>query len=555
MAFGCAGAPDVPAADTVLTGGVVYTLDADRSLAEAVAIAGTEIIAVGSSEEIAGYIGDATAVIELDGRMVLPGLHDLHIHPISGAVESLFTCQFPNTATPEEIVAAVAACAAARPGDGWITGGRWGSSIFPDTNPHKSLLDAVTPDRPVILAEESGHTIWVNSKALELAGIDAATEPPPGGLIMRDASGEPTGTLKETAARLVRRIVPPATNEDLQEAARWAAERLNRHGVTSIKDAYADRGSLVAYQALAGSGELNVRIAASVIWYAGGADGIDPEERLAIHREFGSDLISTGFAKLMLDGVPTTSRTAAMLDPYLGENEEEAAIERLLIDRAALGDLVTRLDAEGITVKMHAAGDASVRAALDAIEAARTRNGASGLRHEVGHAGFVHADDFPRFAALDAVMEVSPYIWYPTPISDVAIRQVVGDERTADFWPVRSGIDAGALVVAGSDWPVVPDLNPFRAIEAMVTRRDPDGVFPGELGAHQAVTLEEALKIFTINGAVAMGHGDRVGAIEPGKKADLIVVDGNLLELPTDEIGSTQVDLTFLDGRLVYQSD
>ncbi|MDX1382902.1 MAG: amidohydrolase, partial [Thermoanaerobaculia bacterium] len=454
---------------------------------------------------------------------------------------------------PEEIVAAVARCAEERPGDGWITGGRWGSAVFPDTNPHKALLDAVAPDRPVILAEESGHAVWVNSKALELAGIDATTEAPPGGLIMRDADGEPTGTLKETAAALARAAVPPASPHQRQEAAAWAMRRLVAHGVTSMKDAWALRPSLEAYSALEDRGELPMRVATSIVWYSGADEGTDPADLLALRDEFASDRIATGFAKLMLDGVPTTSRTAAMLDPYLGESPEEAAVDRLLIDREALRDLVTRLDAEGVTVKMHAAGDASVRASLDAIEAARERNGSSGLPHEVGHAGFVHPDDLPRFAALGAVMEVSPYIWYPTPITDVAIREVVGEARMADFWPIRSGVDAGANVVAGSDWPVVPDLNPWRAMEAMVTREDPDAGFAGVLGPHQAVSVAQAIEILTRNGAVALRQDGRVGTLEVGKRADLVVLDRDLFAIPPHEIGETRVEMTVVDGEVVYE--
>ncbi len=545
-----------PRADVVFLNGAVYTVDAQHRWVEAVAIRSGKFIGVGTTDEIRAMAGPNTDIIDLEGKMVLPGLHDLHIHPLSGAAQVLYQCNFPSTASPAEIVSAVKRCADDNPERTWITGGRWGSAIFPGSNAHKSLLDDIAADRPIVLSEESGHLTWANSKALELAGITRDTPDPPGGVIMRDPrTGEPTGTLKEAAAGLVRRLIPPITPAERVAAARLAVRTLNEQGVTSIKDAGVGRESLDAYKALDDEGQLTIRVATSLRWRWRAPRAADRSALIDSRHEFRSDRLNTDFAKLVLDGVPTTSKTAAMLDPYVDDAADPNNRGMLFIDQETLNATVTHLDSIGITIKMHAAGDAAVRAGLDAIEVARELNGNTGLRHELGHAGFIHPDDLVRFDRLGAVMEVSPYIWYPTPITDVSIRAAVGDERTDNYWPVKSASRAGAVVVAGSDWPVVPDLNPWLAIEALVTRRDPDEIFEGVLGAHEAIDLAAALDIFTVNGAYAMRQEDALGSIAEGKKADLIVLDRILFEISPDQIGDTKVMLTVVDGRVVFDRE
>jgi predicted amidohydrolase YtcJ len=283
-----------------------------------------------------------------------------------------------------------------------------------------------------------------------------------------------------------------------------------------------------------------------------------PLDYEAIEKEraaYRSAHVHTDFVKLFLDGVPTPARTAAMLAPYVSDKEHGAKFTGgdLHIDPKLLAADVAELDKRGFTVKMHAAGDRSVRAGLDAIEHARKVNGASGLTHELAHAGYVDPADVPRFAALNAAPDFCPVLWHPSSIID-AVVSAVGKERGSRYWPTRSLLDTKALLIAGSDWPAaVPDQNPWVGVEAFVTRRDPRGETPGELWKEQAITLEEALKIYTLHGARALKLERRTGSIEVGKSADLIVLDRHLFKVPIEDVGDTQVRMTFFEGKLVHE--
>ncbi|MCP4302940.1 MAG: amidohydrolase family protein, partial [Gammaproteobacteria bacterium] len=303
------------------------------------------------------------------------------------------------------------------------------------------------------------------------------------------------------------------------------------------------------------SDALSVHIATSIRTPYGRRDEpLDYDDIDRIRDTYASDLVDTRFVKVFLDGVPTPARTAAMIAPYVPDEEhgDDFTGGPLHVDKELLARDLIELEQRGYTVKIHTAGDRSVRDALDAIEAAREANGDMGFRHELAHAGYIHDDDLPRFAELNVVADFSPVIWHPSPIIDAVIA-AVGEERGEKYWPVRELLDSGAPVLAGSDWPsAVPDANPWVGIEAFVTRRDPRGDAPGELWPEQAITLEEAIEIYTIYGARAMRLGDRIGSIEVGKLADLIVLKRNLFEIPIDDVGDTKVDLTLFGGETVF---
>lgn len=556
---GAAGetAPAQPFADAVMLNGAIYTVDAAHPWAEAVAIADGQFVFVGSSEEARKYVGAETNVADLQGRMVMPGINDAHIHPVMGATQQLYECQFPSASNPDQIADALRSCVEKDPASEWIIGGQWGSGFFQqfDIGSPRAWLDSISGDKAVSLNDDSHHNAWFNSKALALAGISRSTPDPAGGSIGRDAGGEPNGLLFETAARVGQKAMPDWSAGQYIAAVQEVMRIARGYGITGMKDAGAyESGTMGAYHEVdTNLGGLTLHLAADIRTpYGPRTAPLDIDEIERVRDAFASTHVHTEFVKIFLDGVPTPARTAGMLDPYLpDEVHGDHFTGNLHVGPELLANDLIALDAKGFTVKMHAAGDGSVREGLDAIAATRKANGDSGLRHELAHAGYIHPDDIPRFAALDAVADISPVLWYPSPIID-AIISALGP-RGEKYFPVRDLLDSGARVVAGTDWPAVaPDANPWVGIESLVSRRDPYGQREGQLWPQQAVTLEEAIRIYTLNGASALRLDQVTGSIEVGKSADFIVLDRNLFKVPVDEIGDTEVVMTFFEGHPIY---
>jgi predicted amidohydrolase YtcJ len=542
-------------ADSVYLNGRIYTANTEQPWVEAIAIQGGKFVALGTSSQMQLLVDADTTVNDLQGRLVLPGLYDSHLHPIDGMAQELFRCNFPFTGTLEDAVAAVAACAEKQPDSRWISGGQWNAGVFDTRIPTKEMLDAVVPDRPVYLVDATGHHAWVNSRALQIAGITKDTLEPQGGSIVRDeADGEAVGTLLETAKMLVANRVPGFTTEQYGQALRGIQERMNAFGFVGMKSAATSLAHLQALKSLDDDERLTIRVGAHLSFIDPTTDpdrATELENTIRDRNRYASPLIRTDFIKFVLDGVPP-SHTAAYLEPYADRPEHYGEV---LIPQATLNDLTVRFDKMGMTIKYHAAGDGAARVAVNAIEAARAANGNSGLMHEIGHASMMHPADISRLADLGGIAEVSPILWYPSPFIVRVHRRVMGEDRYRQSWPVRPYVDAGVTTVAGSDWPAaVASPNPWPAIEAMVTRRNPYGEMPGEVrGAANAVSLGTTISIYTRNGAIAMGIGDRAGSIEVGKLADIIVLNHNIFEIPPEDVSETQVDMTVLDGRVVYR--
>lgn len=544
-------------ADTVLTNGAIYTVDTQRPWVEAVAIAGGRFIYVGTSAGARDYVGPATKVVDLHGGYAQPGMVDAHVHPVMGGIKALYECNFPFTATPDDIAKALAACAARVPPGTWIKGGQWGSSFFDQNKLEspKAFLDRITTAHPIFLNDDSGHNGWVNSAALAAAGLTKETPDPEGGTIQRGADGVPNGVLLETAARLYDKVIPPWTDAQFVAAAKEATRLANAYGITSIKDAGAFYPSGMAFSALDRAGELTLNVAVCIRTPYGARN--TPLDHAAIEKErdlYRTTHVHTEFVKIFLDGVPTPARTAAMIKPYVPDKAHGSSFNGgIHVDPAVLAQDVTELDRRGFTVKMHAAGDRSIRVGLDAIEAARKANGMSGLHHELAHAGFIDPADIPRFRQLDAIPDYSPVIWHPSPIIQAVIDAV--GERGRHYWPTRTLLDSGAMIAAGSDWPAaVPDENPWVGVEALVTRSDPRGQTPGLLWPEEAARLDEAVRIYTINGARALRLERQTGSIEVGKSAEIIVLDRNLFKVPIEDVGDAAVQMTFFEGKLVYEA-
>lgn len=553
------GSPGAPAkqpgavqtADLILTNGAVYTLNPEEPWAEALAIGAGRILAVGSNSDItARYRGEAR---DLNGAMVLPGFHDAHSHPIAGGIQTL-QCDLTGAATIAETLQRVTAChrdmpRTGAPDDEWLVGGGWNLGLFPDGNPHKRLLDDIVGDRPVYLEGEDGHSGWVNSAALQRAGISADTEDPPLGVIERDAAGEPSGTLRESAQDLVRAELPDITDEQREQGALKALQLANAFGITSIVAASVDAPGLATWQKLEADGRLTARIVASIRTAGYGtpasADLLDPASRGS------GSLVRPHAAKLFLDGV-LEGETAALLEPYLDpQGRGGGRMGMLNVPWEVLRDLVTDLDAQGIQVHMHAIGDRAVRQGLDAVQAARETNGPRDNRHHICHLQLVHPDDYARFGELGVLANFQALWAFPDAyITDINL-PAVGEERVQRMYPIGAISAAGGTIVGGSDWSV-SSMNPLDAIEVAVTRQDPDGQVAGALNADQAVSLEAILAAYTRNAAYLMHQEHDTGTLEPGKLADLVVLNANLFDVEPTAINETRVLATYLAGERVY---
>ena len=543
-------------ADTVLKNGKVYTMNPDKPWAESVAIKNNRIVYVGDTKSLGDFVDNKTKVIDLNGKMAMPGLIDAHVHPILGGVGNLFECEFFPSAGPEQIAETLKGCITANPDKAWVTGGRWDSNFFERHNIGSPIawLDSISTEKAIALADDTGHNRWVNSKALKLAKLDEPDKTIDGGEIVLDENtGKPNGLLLEAAMYPVLNAIPPFDPKDYLKAAVVTLNQANKYGITALKEAGDSYFGAVAYKQADETKLLNVRMAVAIaIPLLEGTLELDVERLNALRKETTGELVNSNFVKIFLDGVPSVARTAAMIDNYLPEVEGGPSHNgNLLIPPETLNQWVQKLDALGITVNIHAAGDRAARVVIDAVEYARKQNGDSGLVHEIAHGGFIHPDDYERMIKFNVAADQSPAIWFPSPIIE-SIVSAIG-ERGNRYWPVKTLLEKNIRVTAGSDWPaVLPNMNPWPGLEAMVTRQHPEGLFPGTQWAEQAVDLHSALTVFLTNNAKALKLQHQIGSLEVGKKADIIVLNQNLFEIPAQKISETEVLMTMFDGRVVY---
>ncbi|MGW0311681.1 amidohydrolase [Streptomyces flavidovirens] len=544
--------PRTPA-DLVFTGGPVLTLDAARSRATTVAVTGERITAVGH-DEVRDLIGPGTEVVDLAGKLLVPGFQDAHIHPVSAALE-LAQCDLTATRTAAGTVAAVRAYAEARPEAEWITGGGWSMEAFEGGAPTKDLLDAVVPDRPVYLPNRDHHGAWANSRALSLAGIDRATPDPADGRIERDAHGEPTGLLQEGAMDLVARLTPPSTPAGRLAALLHAQRLLHSYGITAWQDAIVGTFGAMddpadAYVAAARDGSLTARVTGALWWdRERGAEQIP--ELVARREELSHGRFRAGSVKIMVDGVAETG-TAALLTPYLdGCGCPTANRGTSFIDPTDLRRYVTELDALGFQAHFHALGDRAVREALDAVEAARAANGWRDTRPHLAHLQVVHPDDIGRFRQLGATANIQPLWAAHEPQMDELTIPFLGPERAAHQYPFAALLRSGATLAAGSDWPV-SSPEPLHGIHTAVNRVEPGGTGPVFL-PEQRIGLTAALVAYTA-GSAHVNHLDDTGSVRAGALADLVVLDRDPYAAPPEEIAATRVARTYVGGQQVYDA-
>ena len=546
-------------AELVFVNGAVYTVDAARRWAGAVAVADGAIVAVGTDADVRPLVDRRTEVVDLRGRMLLPGFQDAHAHPPSSGLDML-RCNLAEAYSLSEYERIIAAYAADRPEAGWVAGSGWSMDVFPGGNPPKEVLDRVVPDRPVSLWSRDGHSTWVNSRALELAGVNADTPDPADGWIVRNSDGEPSGALHEGACDLVEKHAPEPTPEDWLAGLREAQTYLHALGITAWQDAIigAHYPTLNPYLSFARTGELTARVVGALWWDR--HRGLEQIEDLIERRERGrAGRFRATSVKIMQDGV-IENHTAAVLEPYLdagGRPTENHG--KSFVDPEELKAAVTRLDAEGFQVHVHAIGERAVREALDAFEAARDANGPGDNRHHIAHIQVIHPADLPRFRALGVVANAQP-LWAVNEGQMLHLTiPFLGRERSAWQYPFGSLVRSGAVLAMGSDW-AVSSPNPLWEMHVAVNRTSPPGYEYGDDGPtepflpQERIDLPTAIAGFTINAAYVNHLDHETGSIEVGKRADLAVLDRNPFEQPADRIADATVVRTLVDGETVFDA-
>ena len=529
-------------ADLVLLGGTVEAIAERASPADAVAVRDGRIVEVGRPADVRPWIGPRTDVLELAGETILPGFGDAHVHPIEAGMLA-DRCDLRDLADASAVADAVIRYAAAHADRSWIVGAGWSLDAFERGEPGRELLDRLVGGRPAFLESNDGHVAWVSTAALRVSRVTRDTPDPPDGRIVRDATGEPAGTLVDGAVALVARHLPATTDEERLAGLRAALAELNGLGITAWQDAHVEPADLAAYREADAAGWLTARVQAALWWdRQRGLEQIEELEDLRSSVRPGGRLRASS-VKLMLDGI-VESRTAWMSAPYHGTDGERGAP---FIDPGLVREAVVELDRRGFQAHFHAIGDAAVTLALDAVEEARRRNGPSDNRHHVSHLEVVHPRDLPRFAELGAVANIQPY-WA---VDDDQMQQLriplLGPDRIGWQFSFASLRRAGALLAGGSDWPVTT-ANPLLEMEVAVTRVSP-GARDGEpFRPEQRLTLDDVLRAFTAGTAFVNRLDDRTGTIEVGKQADLVILDRNLRAPDGSPIGDARVRRTYVAG-------
>ncbi|MDH7513725.1 MAG: amidohydrolase [Clostridiales bacterium] len=537
-----------PSADTILTNARVYTVDANKPWAEAVVVRNERILFVGSARDALRHRGPDTKIIDAEGRLILPGIEDSHVHFVSGS-ESLAKVDLSGTRTVEEVQERIRKFAADHPQAAWVQGRGWMYAAFPGNMPHKKFLDEVVPDRPAVMRCADGHTTWVNSRALSLAGIDRDTKDPENGKIVREENGEPTGALLEAAGALVSKVIPKPSPEETLAALREGLHEAGRHGVVRVHGMGGEFEALDLFDRLRREGSLTVRLSAAMWVDSPGPTDEDWKAYEEARTKFNDEWISTGGAKLMLDGV-IDSGTGAMLDPYETQRENRG---KLFWDPDAFKKAVAELNSRGLQVSTHAIGDAAIRLALDAYEEAARATEKSDFRNKIEHAENIAADDISRFGSLSIIASFQPLHANPDPAWMGTWIANVGPEREQRAFSWKAVLDGGGRLAFGSDWPVVT-INPWPGMQLAITRQDFEGRPAGGWIPQQKVQLADAVYAYTMGGAYAMHREKDEGSIETGKLADLILLSQNIFDIDPHMIAETKVILTMVGGKIVYDA-
>jgi len=541
----------VAPADIMIVHAKIYALDEKRPWAQSLAIRKGKIVAVGTDEEVGHLRGIGTKLIDAGGKLVLPGFTDCHIHFIEGGF-SLKRVNLEDAKDVAEIQERLRAYLGQHPDEEWILGRGWNSAMFaPETPPNKKYLDELSPNRPVFLEGYDGHTYWANSKALALAGITKTTPNPRNGEIVRDPrTGEPTGALKGSAGDLVSKVVPKPDHVDSLNALRAGMKWANQNGITRVHSAGGDFEQLDLLRELREEKQLSVRFHIAYALESPELRAQDLDAIEAARKKFHDEWIDVNCVKFYLDGV-VESHAAAFLDPY---TDDPATKGSLFWDPGKYKAAVEELDKRGLQLCTDAIGDYAVRTALDAYEFAEQKNHSRNHRNRIEHVQTIAAADIPRFGKLGVIASVQPLHSYPDADTLEVWARNIGPDRSSRAWVWKSIAKYGGHYAFGSDWPAVT-LNPWQGIQTAVAQQTSDGKPQGGFVPSRRLTVEDAVKGYTIEAAYA-GHREKTeGSLESGKVADVIMVDRNIFEVDASTIDRTRVVLTIVGGKIVYEAD
>jgi predicted amidohydrolase YtcJ len=531
-----------PAADLIVTNAKVWTVDRSVPSAQAVAVLGERIVAVGSSAEVDEWRGARTLVIDAGGKLLLPGFNDAHLHFVSGGMQ-LSNIQLKDATSPQEFARRIGERAKLTPKGEWILGGKWDETTWnPPSLPTKELIDALTPDTPVFVTRYDGHMGLANSVALRLAGITAKTPNPPGGIIVRDEKGNPTGALKEAAIDYIDKVSPPTSHEQRTRIVKRALAYAVSVGVTSVQDMGPDYEDIAVYAELLQRAELTTRIYAAPL-----ITGVDDQAKLGIGHAFGGAYLRIGALKAFADG-SLGSGTAYFYEPFLNQGNNRGLLSDEMHPISLMRDRYLKADAAGLQICTHAIGDEAISTVLDLYAEVIQAHGEADRRLRIEHAQHMAAKDFDRFAHLHVIASVQPY----HAIDDGRFAESrIGNDRASRTYAFRTFLDHGVRLALGTDWEVAP-LDPMLTVYAAVTRATLDGKNPNGWFREQKLTVAEAVEAYTMGSAYAEFQEKEKGSITPGKLADMVMVSDDIFSIAPEKIRDVRVLKTFIGGRLVF---
>jgi len=533
----------------VIKNGSIYTVDKDQTWAQAIVIKNDKIVFIGTNKEAEPYIGTDSIVVDLKGKMVLPGFVDAHAHP-SHAMDLVGNISLYGGDSLADYLKEISVFVEQHPDREFYRGSGWADTFFSNMGPDKEILDAIIPDKPIALISYDGHSMWVNSVTLEMANITKETGEPDGGRIERDPeTGNPSGTLRETAFKLIEDVIPKHSLEERKNALIEYQKMAVRAGITLVHDAMLDSESITAYNKLAETGQLRMRFRGSITLEAD--QEIQPQVELVLtEREKNTHpFFQTLSAKIFVDGV-IEGGTAYLLEPYAHQPDFRG---EPIWSPELLNETSATLDREKIQIHLHVIGDAAARITLDALEYTRGINGSRDSRHSVTHLHLVDLDDIGRFKDLEIVGLPQPF-WFKIDdyYHELAL-PYLGKERADRQYPMQSFLDAGVIMASASDFPVTIPFDPLIAIQTGITRSTPEEDNGEVLWPEECSNLEDMIRSFTYHGAYANFLENEVGSLEVGKKADLIILEKDLFEIPVEQIAETKVLLTMVEGNVVFQ--
>jgi predicted amidohydrolase YtcJ len=540
----CATAQTNPAADLIIQNARVWTVDPSQPEAQAVAMLGDRIVAVGSNQQVELWRGAHTGVVDAGGRRLMPGFNDAHVHFVDGGSQ-LDNVELNDATSPQEFARRIRERAAKTATGSWLLGGDWDETKWsPAELPTKELIDGATPNTPVAVNRYDGHMVLANSLALKLAGITAQTPDPDGGVIVRDKNGNPTGALKDAAQDMLFKAIPPLTHDQRRHAIERALSHAASLGVTSVQNMNPDYADIAVYNELLNEGKLTTRIYAAPL-----ITQVDDQVKIGIRRAFGGPYLRIGAVKAYADG-SLGSATAYFFEPFSDQPGNRGILSDEMHPISLMRDRMMRADAAGLQICAHAIGDAGISAILDIYAEIEKQHGNRDRRWRIEHAQHMAAKDFDRFTQLHVIASVQPY--HAIDDGRWAERRI-GHDRATRTYAFRTFLDHGVRLALGTDWNVAP-LNPMLTLYAATTRATLDGKNPNGWFPEQKLTIKEAIEAYTVGSAYAEFQESAKGSITPGKLADMVLLSGDILNIDPVKIRDVKVLKTWVGGKLTYDA-